>query len=186
MFSSLRLFALLACVLALTACAGVKESVGLGRVTPDEFAVVDRPPLAIPPDYTLEPPRPGAPRPQDVDMKERARVALLGETPAFQVNFARQEPQASALEQALLAKAGTDQAESNIRAKIDSEANDMVTGSKHLIDDLLFWKSKQPAGAVVDAAAEKQRLDVSKQEGTSPTETATPIIERKKSSLLGL
>ena len=46
--------------LALSGCSDAKEQLGLTRSAPDEFAVVKRAPLAMPPDYTLRPPRPGA------------------------------------------------------------------------------------------------------------------------------
>src|ERR1700749_332981 len=68
--------------LLLAGCGEVRESLGLGRNAPDEFAVVDRPPLSMPPDFDLRPPQPGAPRPQAVDLKERASTLVLGSAPA--------------------------------------------------------------------------------------------------------
>ena len=46
-------------VLSLSACGGTKEKLGLTKKAPDEFAVVRRAPLSMPPDYTLRPPTPG-------------------------------------------------------------------------------------------------------------------------------
>ncbi len=43
---------------------------GLNRARPDEFAVARQAPLVIPPDYSLSPPQPGAPRPQDVSPRQ--------------------------------------------------------------------------------------------------------------------
>ena len=34
-------------------CSSVKESAGVNRKTPDEFQVIENPPLVIPPDYSL-------------------------------------------------------------------------------------------------------------------------------------
>ncbi|KJS38300.1 MAG: hypothetical protein VR70_10355, partial [Rhodospirillaceae bacterium BRH_c57] len=56
----------LCCTAALAATlsgcgGGVKETLGLNRQAPDEFQVVSRPPLAIPPEFKLRPPEPGAP-----------------------------------------------------------------------------------------------------------------------------
>jgi hypothetical protein len=48
------------------------------RVRPDEFAVTRQAPLAVPPDFALSPPNPGAPRPQDVDSSRQALDALFG------------------------------------------------------------------------------------------------------------
>src|SRR5690349_9546598 len=44
--------------LALSACGGnsVKETLGLERSAPDEFRVVSRPPLSVPPQFSLRPP----------------------------------------------------------------------------------------------------------------------------------
>jgi hypothetical protein len=67
--------------LALTACEGVKQELGLTKQPPDEFAVVaSKAPLVVPPDFTLRPPRPGAPRPQEQQPAEAARSALVAST----------------------------------------------------------------------------------------------------------
>jgi hypothetical protein len=47
--------------LSLTACETVRTAVGANKQPPDEFAVVTKAPLIIPPDYNLKPPKPGAP-----------------------------------------------------------------------------------------------------------------------------
>ncbi len=48
------------------------------RIRPDEFAVSRQAPLVVPPDFSLAPPNPGAPRPQDVDSSKQALDALFG------------------------------------------------------------------------------------------------------------
>ena len=48
------------------------------RVRPDEFAVSRQAPLVVPPDFSLMPPNPGAPRPQDLDSSKQAFDALFG------------------------------------------------------------------------------------------------------------
>src|SRR5690606_37352619 len=64
--------------LALAACEGVKQELGMTKQPPDEFAVVaSKAPLVVPPDFTLRPPRPGAPRPQEPQPTEAARNALV-------------------------------------------------------------------------------------------------------------
>ena len=74
------LFSLLL-LIVLTGCSGAKEQLGLTRTLPDEFAVVKRAPLALPPDYNLRPPAPGAPRPQEEATDAQARQVVTGETP---------------------------------------------------------------------------------------------------------
>jgi len=46
-------------------------------VTPDEFRVVTKAPLVVPPDFSLRPPAPGKPRPQELQPESAARTALL-------------------------------------------------------------------------------------------------------------
>lgn len=48
------------------------------RERPDEFAVQRQAPLVVPPDFTLTPPAPGAPRPSEGTAAEQALEALFG------------------------------------------------------------------------------------------------------------
>jgi hypothetical protein len=48
------------------------------RDRPDEFAVQRQAPLVVPPDFTLTPPAPGAPRPAEGTASEQALEALFG------------------------------------------------------------------------------------------------------------
>lgn len=50
----------------------------LNRERPDEFAVQRQAPLAIPPDFSLTPPAPGAPRPAEGTAAQQALDALFG------------------------------------------------------------------------------------------------------------
>jgi hypothetical protein len=63
---------------ALTACAGSKATGFGNRNAPNEFAVTRSPPLVIPPDYALRPPKPGAPRPQEATAATQALSAMFG------------------------------------------------------------------------------------------------------------
>ena len=59
----------------LAACGGG----GLfNRDRPDEFAVQRQAPLVVPPDFSLTPPDPGAPRPSQGTAAEQALEALFG------------------------------------------------------------------------------------------------------------
>ena len=61
--------------LLVSACGGG----GLfNRARPDEFAVQRQAPLVIPPDFSLVPPAPGAPRPTDTSTAQQAQSALFG------------------------------------------------------------------------------------------------------------
>lgn len=61
----------------LSACGSGGGSL-LNRDRPDEMAVTRAAPLVVPPDFSLTPPNPGAPRPQDTDAGRQALDALFG------------------------------------------------------------------------------------------------------------
>ncbi|MFC4294032.1 DUF3035 domain-containing protein [Novosphingobium tardum] len=65
-------------VLLVAALSGCASGGILNRDRPDEFAVSRQAPLVIPPDFSLVPPNPGAPRPQDSDASSQALEALFG------------------------------------------------------------------------------------------------------------
>jgi len=64
-------------MLALGGCGTLKKISGKGKYAPDEFAVVTRPPLTLPPEYSLEPPAPGEPSPQDLASSVETLRALF-------------------------------------------------------------------------------------------------------------
>jgi len=43
----------------LAGCQSTQKALGMSKVTPDEFRVVTKAPLVVPPDYALRPPAPG-------------------------------------------------------------------------------------------------------------------------------
>jgi DUF3035 family protein len=65
-----------AIAVVLSGCTNFKQAIGLEPTSPDEFAVESRAPLTIPPDFSLRPPAPGAPRPQESNVAEKARGVL--------------------------------------------------------------------------------------------------------------
>ncbi len=163
----------------LIGCSETKDMLGLGRNTPDEFAVVDRAPLVLPPDYNLRPPQPGAARPQEQTPAKQAEAALFDSTTAPNTTL-------SGLDQKLLQQAGAAQAEPNIRKTLDQESAANVADSRHLVDDLLWWRQKDDGNTVVDAGKEAERLKSARGDGKAANSGATPTIEKRKSGWLGL
>lgn len=172
-----------ACALTLlTGCSGTADALGLGRNTPDEFAVVDRPPLSLPPSYDLRPPQPGAPRPQEVSMPKRASQILFGAESQDPLAASAAQEKSDA-EKALLSSAGADKANPAIRQTIDQDSRKIV-GSRHLVRDLLGMESENSSGTTVDPAAEAQRLREAKEKGEAATASPTPVIEKGSSGWL--
>src|SRR3954452_25573264 len=98
-------------------CQSTKKALGMSKVTPDEFAVVTKAPLVVPPDYALRPPTPGEPRPQELQPESQARLALLNE---------RAGQQRSEGERLLATKAGADKADPLVRFVVDDEFGDLA------------------------------------------------------------
>jgi hypothetical protein len=135
---------LLFAALALSACAGTADKLGLNSQAPDEFKVVAKAPLVVPPDYALRPPAPGEPRPQELQPESQARIALLGQMEAVK------RSQGEAL---LVARAGGQKADPLIRYVVDDEFGSIAHKDKSFADTVMFWKKGTPPPAVIDAAA---------------------------------
>lgn len=149
---TLRIGAALTAVLALvSACSGLKQAVGAEKVRPDEFRIVTKAPLVIPPEYNVRPPEPGAPRPQELDAASQARLAVLGQEYAAR---------ASDGEQALVARVGGLTADPLIRATIDLENGNVVRKARSFSDMLVFWGDGEAPGVELNAEAEAERLRV--------------------------
>ena len=165
---------LLSCtVLALSACSGAKEKMGLTRTAPDEFAVVKRAPLAMPPDYSLRPPTPGAARPQEEAAGAQAREVVFGR----EQTASAQKSAPTSAESFILQQTGGAAADPLIRQTVDTETAEMEPESKPVAERLLGWKTgntDEPAAKVVDAAKEAERLKKNEEEGKSVTEGQTP------------
>jgi hypothetical protein len=153
----------------LSACSGeeIERDFGLVRTAPDEFTVTTRAPLSMPPDASLARPAPGADRPQEQSTQTQAletlapNVALQGSAGAT-----------SAGQQALVANAGQAASQAPTGGALDHP-------SQGLVNELMFWHGGQ-AGEVVDAEAERKRLQENAALGRSPTAGATPTVKVRK------
>ncbi|MEM7650926.1 MAG: DUF3035 domain-containing protein, partial [Pseudomonadota bacterium] len=163
------------CLGFLAGCETAQDQLGLTKEAPDEFKVVKRAPLELPPSYTLRPPAPGAPRPQEQATIDQARQTVFGGEDA---SAEKRLPTNS--EGALLREAGAGNADPNIRRKVDEETANLEGPQKPVIDKILNLGSKdtERPGTVVDAAKEAERLEQNKAAGKPVTEGETPSIEQ--------
>jgi Protein of unknown function (DUF3035) len=177
-------------LLALSGCGGgVKQALGMTKHSPDEFLTVAHPPLTLPPDNTLRPPEPGAPRPQEGTASEQAQTALYanngGTAPALSAaSDASTGTAQSSGEVALLQNAGAVNVDPGIRAEIDTETAAQIERDQTLISRLVFWRTQEPYGTVVDPVAESKRLQQNQALGKPVTEGETPIIPQRKKGVL--
>jgi hypothetical protein len=175
----IRTLAVAICGLALVGCSRdqMQRNFGLTRDAPDEFVVTTRAPLSVPPEFTLRPPMPGAPRPQEQSATPAAEAVLAPQT----VLAPQASGEDSPGQEALIAAAGPP-APPDIRRMVDAEAAKEAS-DRSLTDRLMFWKSKTPPGVVVDAQKEAQRLRENAALGRSPDTGDTPIIDSKPKTL---
>ncbi len=159
-------------LIALGGCSGVRNSLGLDKDSPDEFAVLTRAPLEIPSNLTLPPPQPGMPRPQETSVSVKAQKAMFGSEKEASQGV-------SASEDMLLQKTGADQSDPNIRATVNKETAAMSERNKPVVQKLLkLGGEKQDSSAtVVDAKKEYERIKKNAEEGKDITDGDTPVIE---------
>ena len=100
----------LVAVLVLGGCSRLSDSLGISKKAPDEFSVVTKAPLVIPPEYNLRPPDTSQLRAEDVNSQVAAFRALFPEGSTL--------PSASRGELALLRKSGADSVDPDIRHKL--------------------------------------------------------------------
>ena len=137
MKTQLSLLALGAACLATTACSS-----GGGTRTPDEFRVVTKAPLTVPPDYSLRPPGAGQSTPAEVEAAQQDNAAAFGTTLGTN---------ASASERALVAAAGANAVSPLIRTELDYEETKAIRKSTSVVDKVLFWRKDNPEDAAAAA-----------------------------------
>lgn len=128
---------LLAAGLALAATAACSNTGTSGAATPNEFRVITKPPLSVPPNYSLRPPAPGTTLPAEVE------AANIGAT-AFGTTLGQD---ASASERALVAAAQANAVNPAVRAQVDWEETKAIRKAPSIADRILFWRSSDPADA---------------------------------------
>jgi hypothetical protein len=170
----------LALGLSLSACQAARDSLGLTKRPPDEFNVVTRAPLEMPPSLDVLPqPQPGMQRPQELRPQETAMLVLLGGQPDMTL-------QASGAEASLLAMAEADAADPDIRDTVDIEHQKFLT-ERGFMEELQFWRDHPDVTEVViDPVAEKQRLQNNAALGlpANAGEFEGVIVEPKEKALL--
>lgn len=174
---------LLVAPLTLSGCTDAKRALGYDKSPPDEFQVVSRAPLALPPDFTLRPPTPGAERPQEGNVREQARRVLAG-TPRANTPISTQGRTQGDV--ALLKKAGAEQINPEIRMLVNKETQQLADADKSFTDKLVFWRKAEGAGygEQLDAAKEAQRLRENQALGNTLSSGDTPRIERRRKGML--
>lgn len=139
MMRGLRLTATLAALglsTTLGACGGFSDALGLSRSSPDEFTVLTKEPLVVPPNVNLRPPARGEAQPPEVRSVNRSREVVFG-------RGVKKDENMSQGENVILARAGATEATRTIRDVVDTEqdASPRARKDDEVVDDILFWRA---------------------------------------------
>ncbi|MEZ5824596.1 MAG: DUF3035 domain-containing protein [Geminicoccaceae bacterium] len=138
-------------LLLLAGCSGtVQEKFGAGPRAPDEFKVVRRAPLVLPPDYNLRPPG---------ETKGAVRRSASDDAREIVTGSSQSAAAASSGEKALLDQVKVE-ADPTIREKLLDENTELTQIEDETFLFILDWQrdSMTYADAVIDPDAESERL----------------------------
>jgi hypothetical protein len=185
--------------MALAGCSSgeVRNTLGLNRDAPDEFRVVSRPPLSVPPDFHLQPPVPGAQPLGSPAAEDEARSIVLQDDDGASVTRILQKPsvdtavdpvissdQATMGESNLLSKAGTSQADPTIREQLEKERRAEPEEPKEDVSPLESWLGIEGSDPVVDPKEEAKRIRDNKDQGKPVNEGDVKTIDPKNDSVI--
>ncbi len=139
-------------MLPLAGCEGtLQQRLGLERPVPDEFQVVRRAPLVIPPDMDLPPPG-SRPSPQQ-DVSVAARESLVGRPGPV--------PTAASPGERALVTAVRGEADPDIRRRLLEENTELVDLDRNRFLLVLGFQKEQfePKGEPIDPVEEAKRLE---------------------------
>jgi hypothetical protein len=181
--SFLLVAALGVAALPLAGCDSFNRAIGKTRVIPDEFQVVSNAPLAIPPDYSLRPPRVGN-GPDQANATDQAREAVFraGDN---QQPVAAPSPKMSPGQQDLLKQAGATNLPADIRQTVDADPSTGVPFERSLADKLLFWSgpTTPPSNDIINPGQEASSLRLAQSvtkpgaAAAAPANAITPTFE---------
>ncbi len=114
-------------LIGLNACSSSRQTFG-HRDVPDEFLIVSKPPLIIPPEFNLKPVQPGEPDPETILINNQKNTSTLLEIDPAKPSDA---------EALLLARANTARANPLIKPLLDAESG-VQEKSEKLTKELLY------------------------------------------------
>src|SRR5476649_2639903 len=157
----LRLAVLGAVLMALSGCDSLRREAGMTKQSPDEFAVVTKAPLIIPPDFNLHPPDPGAPPLNQEGPTDTAQTALFNSSDP-QTVAAGMGGNLTLGERMLLANAGVQNADPAIRAELQADGRNSAAAADQSFTDRVLSGSlsartdAKPAAKPAPATAPKK------------------------------
>jgi hypothetical protein len=111
----------------------LSDVLGTNKMPPDEFTILTKPPLIVPPEYNLRPPAEGEIRPNAQQPKRQLQSILFGQN---------QTDDFSSSEISLMTGSDVAEAIPNIKEVLDSEMRDVEEVSPNLESQVLNSTSK--------------------------------------------
>lgn len=180
MKKNLRHVVIAGSMVLLASCAGnVKENLGLKGNAPDEFRVISKPPLSIPPNFNLRPPREGGAVESTSTVREEAKDILF----STDKDNVRSHSEDSG-ENVLLNKVG--EGDSNIRSVLHEEQGSVQAAKKKpgFFGKLFGKKEKEVPDTLVNAPEESKRIRENIKHNKPVTKGETPTIDPGKQGIL--
>lgn len=176
---AMGLLTVMAGVVGACSSDGFNQTFGFGRNTPDEFAVVPRAPLTVPPGISLPTPTAGVQNFGIGSASQRGEAVVFGQQVADEDEELAEVVAVSSGESALLSQAGAGSAQPGIRVVVEEETTDLVVADDRFIDGIIFWQTQPEPGTVIDPEAEARRLAANSALGQPLNEGEVPIIRRR-------
>ena len=160
----------------LSGCQSIREATGAAKTPPDEFTVLTKSPLVIPPDFNLRPPQPGIASRNDPDADETGGNLNLSQGATTAAGLG---PTYSDGEKLLLTKTKALSVDPNIRKTITTDVG-LEDQGPGFAQKVLFQGADPPkpaatngtAGAVAPAATAPATAPAA----TPPPTTAAPAM----------
>jgi hypothetical protein len=168
--------------LAVSGCSQIKTAFGLEKQVPNEFDVVQNAPLAIPPDFNLRPPRPGAAPTQGESPTVQAKETIF-RAAGEKGTMAGPDAKLSPGEDDILRAAGANNTPGDIRQVVNQEDAENHPFDKSFVDRVMFWREdKKAQKEILDPVKETARLQTTGDRTVSTQFSTPPTIDRKSDS----
>tara|TARA_Y100000996_G_C22256789_1_gene534154 strand:+ start:88 stop:576 length:489 start_codon:yes stop_codon:yes gene_type:complete len=139
----------------LLSCSSVRDSAGVNRKVIDEYAVIENPPLVIPPNFNLLPPEQMESKNIDDTDSELAKEILFG----LEDNNNKINSDESLITQ-IIKKTEANDVNDNIRDDINKE----FAGEKSSIKDETNFDSEEELNKAIKATGQKNTIKENKKE----------------------
>ena len=162
------LILLLSSSLLVVSCSKVRESAGVNRKNIDEFAVIENPPLVIPPDFNLLPPDQLEEKNLDKAESDLAKEILFG----LEGETKNDNSELSTMEN-ILSESNADETDDSIRNEIDEQfASEKSSISKSWDDEM----------EILDSISESERIRKKLLNNDTESNEEAPKIKVKKTN----